>query len=134
MRNQGTRETTGQVDASCVSYLKHHDFEQVRYYINDLWTYVEATIWRIRETIRVGELAMMHRLGQMSRLLMHEKRKTWKREFSFDHIETAAEMNEALSCISTNPVPDPFFYRNMVIPKHPHTPAEFTLEMKVDVE
>ena len=34
---------------------------------------------------------------------------------------------------STSPVPDPFFYRRMVIPRHAHTPAEFTLEIKVDV-
>ena len=36
------------------------------------------------------------------------------------------------------PVRAPFqilsLYRNMVIPNHPHTPDEFTLEMKVDVE
>ena len=35
---------------------------------------------------------------------------------------------------STSPVSDPFFYRNMVIPRPLHTPAEFTLEMKVDVK
>ena len=65
---------------------------------------------------------------------MHEKHKAWKREFGFDRIETAAEMNEKRSRTSTSPVPNPFFYRNMVIPRHPHTPDEFTLEMKVDVE
>ena len=70
----------------------------------------------------------------MRRLLMHEKHKTWKREFGFDRIETAAKINEKCSRTSTSPVPDPFFYRNMVIPRHPHTPAECTLEMKVDVE
>ena len=43
-------------------------------------------------------------------------------------------MDEERSRTSTSPVPDPFFYRNMVIPRHPHTPAEFTLEMKVDIE
>ena len=36
------------------------------------------------------------------------------------------------------PVPAPFqtlfFYRNMVIPRRPHTPDEFALEMKVDFE
>ena len=95
---------------------------------------VEATIWRIRETIRVGELAATHLLGQMRPLLMHEKHKTWKREFGFDRIETAAEMDEKRSRTSTSPAPDPFFYRNMVIPRRPHTPDEFTLEMKVDVE
>ena len=95
---------------------------------------VGATIWRLQETIRVAELAATHRLGQMRRLLMHEEHKAWKREFGFDRIETAAEMDEKRSRTSTSPVPNPFFYRNMVIPKHPYTPDEFTLEMKVDVE
>ena len=65
---------------------------------------------------------------------MHEKHKTWKREFGFDRIEMAAEMDEERSRTSTSPVPDPFFYRKMVIPRRPHIPNEFTLEMKVDVE
>ena len=95
---------------------------------------VEATIWRIRETIRVGELAATHRLGKMRRLLIHKKHKTWKREFGFDCIETAAEMDEKRYRTSTSPVPDPFFYQNMVIPRRPHTPDQFTLEMEVDVE
>ena len=43
-------------------------------------------------------------------------------------------MDEKRSRTSTRPVPDPFFYRNMVIPRHPHTPDEFTLEMKMDVD
>ena len=96
--------------------------------------YVEATIWRLRETIRVAELAATHLLRQMRRLLMHEKHKTWKREFGFDRIETAAEMDKKRSRTSTSPAPDPFFYRNMVIPRRPHSSDEFTLEMKVDVE
>ena len=95
---------------------------------------VGATIWRLQETIRVAELAATHRLGQMRRLLMHEKYKAWQREFGFDRIETAAEMDEKCSRTSSSPVPNPFFYRNMVIPRHPHTPDEFTLEIKVDVE
>ena len=70
----------------------------------------------------------------MRRLLMHEKHKAWKREFGFDRIETAAKMNEKRSRTSTSPVPNPFFYRNMVIPRHPHMTNEFTQEMKVDVE
>ena len=65
---------------------------------------------------------------------MHKKHKTWKREFGFDRTETATEMDEKRSRTSTRPVPDPFFYRNMVIPGHPPTPDEFTLEMKVDVD
>ena len=93
-----------------------------------------TTIWRLRETVRVAKLAATHRLGQMRSLLMHEKHKVWKREFGFDRIETAAEMDEKRSRISTSPVPNPFFYRNMVIPEHPHTPEEFSLQMRVDVE
>ena len=95
---------------------------------------VEATIWRLRERIRVAELAATHRLGQMRRLLMHEEHKIWKQEFGFDRIETAAKMDEKRSRTSTNPIPDPFFYRIIVIPRRPHAPDEFTLEMKVDVE
>ena len=90
---------------------------------------VEATSWRLRETIRVREFAATHRLGQMRRLLMLEEQKAWKREFGFDRIETAAEMDEKR--FRTSLVSDPFFYRNM---RHPHTPDEFTLEIKVDVE
>ena len=43
-------------------------------------------------------------------------------------------MDEKRSRTNTSPVPNPFFYRNMVIPRHPNTPDEFTLEIKVDVE
>ena len=43
-------------------------------------------------------------------------------------------MNEKRSRTSTSPVLNPFFYRNMVIPEHPHTPEEFNLKMKVNVE
>ena len=84
---------------------------------------VKATIW-----------AATHRLGQMRLLLMHEKHKVWKRELGYDRLETAAEMDEKRSRTSTSPVSNPFFYIIMVIPSHPHTPDEFTLEMKVDVE
>ena len=65
---------------------------------------------------------------------MHEKRKTWKREFGFDRIETCAEVDEKRFRTSTSPVPDPFFNRSMVARRRPHTPDEFTLKRKVDVE
>ena len=86
---------------------------------------VEATTsWHILETSRVGKLAATHRLGQ-----------TWKREFGFDRIETAAEMDEKRSKRSrTSPISDPFFYSNIINPKRPHTPDQFILEMKEDVE
>ena len=93
---------------------------------------VEVTSWRIRETNQIRDLAATHRLGQMRRLLMLEEQKAWKREFGFDRIETAAEVNEKR--FRTSLVSDPFFYRNMSNPRRPHTPDEFTLEMKVDVK
>ena len=93
-----------------------------------------TTIWRLRETVRVAKLAATHRLGQMRSLLLHERHKVWKQEFGYDRLETAAEMDEKRSRISTSPVTNPFFYRSMVIPEHPHTPEEFSLQMKVDVE
>ena len=69
---------------------------------------VKETSWRTRE-VRLRELAATHRLEQMRRLLMLEEHKTWKREFGFDRIETAAEMDENCSRTSTSPVPDPLF-------------------------
>ena len=97
-------------------------------------TVEERDFTRMSKNIKTTIWAATHRLGQMRCLLMHEKHKAWKREFGFDRIETAAEMDEKRSRTSTSPVPNPFLYRNMVIPTHPHTPDEFTLEMKVDVE
>ena len=93
---------------------------------------VVATSCRLRETIRVRELAATHRLGQMRRLLILEEQKAWKREFGFDRNETAAEMDEKRFRSST--VSEPFFYRSMFNPRRPHTPDEFTLDIKVDVE
>ena len=43
-------------------------------------------------------------------------------------------MDETRFRTSTSPVPDPFFYRNSVLFRRPHTPNELTLEMKLDVE
>ena len=97
-------------------------------------TIKERGFARMSEDVKATIRAATHRLGQMRRLLMHEKHKAWKQEFGFDRIETAAEMDEKRSRTSTSPVPNPFSYRNMVIPRHHHTPDEFTLEMKVDAE
>ena len=93
---------------------------------------VEATSWRLRETIRVRELAATHRLGQMRHLLMIEEQKAWKREVGSDRIETTDKMDEKR--FRTSLVSEPFFYRNMFYPRRPYTPDEFTLEMRVDVE
>ena len=57
----------------------------------------------------------MHRLAQMRRSRMLEEQKVWKREASFDYIETAAEMNARRS--RTNLVSEPFFYSKMFNPK-----------------
>ena len=94
----------------------------------------ERDFTRMSENVKTTIWAATHHLGKMRRFLMHEKPKAWKREFDFDSIETAAEMDEKRSRTSTSPVLNPFSYRNMVIPSHPHMPDEFTLEMKVDVE
>ena len=92
---------------------------------------VQATRWRLRECIRVEELAATHRLGKIRRVRMLEEQKAWKREAGFDHIDTAAEMDA--QHFRTNLVSEPF-YSKMFNTKWPHTPDEFTLEMKVDVE
>ena len=93
---------------------------------------VEGRSWRLREYIRVTELAAIHRLGQMCRLRMLEEQKAWKREADFDHIDTATEMDARRS--RTNLVSEPFFYSKMSNPRWPHIHDEFTLEMRVDVE
>ena len=64
------------------------------YVIPKMIAEAEATSWRLRETIRVRELAATHRLGQMRRLLILEEKKAWKQEFDFDRIKMAAEMDE----------------------------------------
>ena len=92
---------------------------------------VQATSWRLRQCIRVRELAATHRLGQMRRLRMLEEQKAWKREAGFDHIHTAAGMDAQR--FSTSLVQEPF-YSKMFNPKWLHTPDEFTLELRVDVE
>ena len=93
---------------------------------------VEATRWRLRETIRARELAATHRLGQMRHLQMLEEQKAWKREAGFDVIETAAEMDARRS--RTNLVSEHFFYSKMFNPRCPHTHEQLALEMRVDVE
>ena len=87
----------------CVFYLIFkNDYQRARFR-KDVGR-CRRTIWRLRETIRAAELAATHRLGQMRHLLMPEKHKAWKREFDFDRIETAAEMDEKRSCT----IPAPF--------------------------
>ena len=63
---------------------------------------------------------------------MFEEQKAWKRDAGFDRIETAAEMDAQR--FRTSLVSEPFLYSNMSNPRRPHTPDEFTLEVRVDVE
>ena len=93
---------------------------------------VQATSWRLRETVLVRELVATHRLGQIHRLLMLEESKAWKREVSFDYIDTAAKMDVRRS--GANLVSASFFYSKMFNSRYPHTHDKFSLEMRVDVE
>ena len=87
----------------CVFYLIFENDCQRARFRKDVGR-CRRTIWRLRETIPAAELAATRRLEQMRRLLMHEKHKAWKREFGFDRIETAAEMDEKRS----RTIPAPF--------------------------
>ena len=53
---------------------------------------LEVICWRLRECIRVRELASTHRLDQMCHLQMLEEKKAWKLETGFDRIEIIAGM------------------------------------------
>ena len=55
---------------------------------------IEATCWRLRQFVRVRELAATHRLERMRYLRMLKEQKAWKREADFDRIEIIAEMLE----------------------------------------
>ena len=90
-----------------------------------------ATCWRLRECIRVRELAVMHRLEQMCCLRMLEEYKTWKREAGFDRIEIIVQMDAQRlhAGFDLGPLHSKLYY-----PRWPHTPAEYTLEMIVDAE
>ena len=92
---------------------------------------VEATSWRVRECIRVRELATTHRLKPMRCLRMPEEQKVWKREAGFDRTETTAEIDaeRLLTGVESEP-----FYTKLYNLRWPHTPAEYTLEMRIDVE
>ena len=92
---------------------------------------VQAARWRLRECIRVMELAATHRIGRMRRLRMLQEQKAWKQEAGFDRIETAAEMDA--QCFRTNLSSEPF-YRKLYNPSWPQTSEEHALEMNVDGE
>ena len=113
-----------------------NDFENITVHVHEsdirkIIAEVEATSWRLRETIRDREFAATHRLGQMRRLLIFEKQKTWKRKVGFNLIETATEMDAQR--FRTSLVSEPF-YSKMGNLRCPHNPDEFTIEMRVAVE
>ena len=125
--------TTGQVNASYTAFFSS-DFEKTPIDESDarkIIAEVQATSWRLRdECIRVRELPVTHRLGQMCRLRMLEEQKAWKREAGFDRIETAAEMDAQRF---RSGLSEPY-YRKLSKPRWLHTCDEYTLEMRVDVE
>ena len=68
---------------------------------------VEATSWRLREYIRVRELAATNRLEEMLCLPILEEQEAWKREAGFDRIEITAEMDA--QCLRTGFDSEPFY-------------------------
>ena len=136
MRSEGTRERL-EFFLEIVGDSKVKSGERAShsvFYLIFEMTLEERDVSRMSENVKATIWAATHRLGQMRLLLMHEKHKVWKREFGYDRLETAAEMDEKRSRTSSSPVSNPFFYRNIVIPEHPHTSEEFNLQMKADVE
>ena len=92
---------------------------------------VEATSWRLRECIRVRELAATHRFERMRRLRMLEEQEAWKREAGFDQIEIIAEMREqhCLAGFDSKPL-----YSKVYNSRWPHFPEEHKLDMDVEIE
>ena len=124
--------TTGQVNASHSAFFSS-DFEKTSIDESDarnIIAEVQAISWRLRECIRVRELPVTHRLGQMCRLRILEEQKAWKREAGFDRIETAAEMDAQRF---RSGLSEPY-YGKLSKPRWPYTCEECTLEMRVDVE
>ena len=67
----------------------------------------------------------------MRRLRMLEEQKAWKREAGFDRIEITAKIDEQRLRSGFNSQPS---YTKLYNPRWPHTPAEYALETRVDVE
>ena len=100
-------------------------------HIHKMITEVEATSWRLRECIRVRELAATHRLERMRRLRILKEQETWKREAGFDRMGIKVEMDVQRFRTGFDSEP---CYTKLYNPRWPHTPEEHTLEMKVNVE
>ena len=107
-REPGLREVVGDYISGKREYLrflpdflkmtvKEHDFAK-------MIAEIEATSWRLRETIRVRELAATNRLGQMRRLLMREKTRPGSESSASTVLRRPPKwMNSALA-----PAPAPF--------------------------
>ena len=88
---------------------------------------------RVRKFIRVREFAATHTLEQMRRVRMLEKQSAWKREGSFDRIETIAEIyEEIVRRLHAGFDPEPFC-TGLYNPRRPPSPEEFTPDLKVEV-
>ena len=88
----------------------------------------------MRNLIRVRKLAATHMLEKMRRVQTIEKQPAWKREGGFDRIETMAEVHaETLRRMHAGYGPEPY-YTGLFNPRRTHTPEEFTLDLKVEVE
>ena len=62
---------------------------------------------------------------------MLEEQKAWKREAGFDRIEITAEVDARRFRVGFDSEP---LYTKLYNPRWPHTPEEYALEMRVDVE
>ena len=101
MEPEGTWPTEGRRKGDTEYRSGKRELHCVLFYLNQkmpieesdvIITEVQATRWRLRQSIQVRELAAMHRLGQMGRLRMLEEQK-WKPEAAFDRIDITAEID-----------------------------------------
>ena len=82
--------------------------------------------------MHLGEGACRNaQLERMRRLRLLEEHETWKQEARFEQIKIVAQMDAQRFRISLDSEP---LYTKLYNPRWPHTPAEHTLEMRVNVE
>ena len=81
----------------------------------------------MHKLIRVGELAALHKLEEMLRILMLEQQATWKRENDSDRNEIIAERHVGYD-------PELFHTGLHYDTQRPPNPEEFTVGIKAQVE
>ena len=87
----------------------------------------------MRKLNRVKELVASHKLEQVRRVRMLEKKAVWKRKGGFVRIEIIAERHEeTLRHLHAGFDPEPF-YTGLYDARRPPTPKKFTLVIKVEV-